>query len=67
MKKDNTFNLKVDVEICQGTAYCVRVAPKLFKVGQNSTAEVTKADPGQEFEELIIEAATLCPTRAITY
>ena len=49
MKKNNTFNLKVDVEICQGTA------------------EVTIADPGQEFEELIIDAATLCPTRAITY
>ncbi len=67
MKKNNTFNLKVDAEICQGTAYCVRVAPKLFTVGQNSTAEVTKINPGQEYEEVILEAATLCPTRAITY
>ena len=67
MKKNDTFNLKVDAEICQGTAYCVRVAPKLFTVGQNSTAEVTKTNPGQEYEEVILEAATLCPTRAITY
>ena len=67
MKRNNTFNLKVDAEICQGTAYCVRVAPKLFTVGQNATAEVIQAGLSQEYEELILEAATLCPTRAITY
>tara|TARA_B100001250_G_C19336159_1_gene586966 strand:- start:188 stop:391 length:204 start_codon:yes stop_codon:yes gene_type:complete len=67
MKKNNKFKLKIDNEICQGTAYCVRVAPNLFAVGENSTAEVTQANPGPEYVEQILEAATLCPTRAITY
>tara|TARA_X000000368_G_scaffold85425_1_gene64821 strand:+ start:30704 stop:30907 length:204 start_codon:yes stop_codon:yes gene_type:complete len=67
MPKNNEFKLKVDTEICQGTAYCARVAPELFAVNQSSTADVIKANPGPEYEEQILEAATLCPTRAITY
>ena len=67
MSNSTEFKLKVDPEICQGTAYCERVAPKLFVIGENSFADVIKPNPGLEYEEQIIEAATLCPTRAITY
>ena len=67
MEKNNGYKLKIDPEICQGTAYCVRVAPDLFRVNQGATVDVIESNPAPEYEEQILEAATLCPARAITY
>jgi ferredoxin len=43
------------------------VAPELFVLDTSENAIVIVVDPTQDFENQIIEAATLCPTRAITY
>jgi ferredoxin len=67
MNESKRFNLRIDQEICQGTGYCVRVAPELFVLDTSENAIVIVVDPTQDFENQIIEAATLCPTRAITY
>ena len=67
MNESKGFNLRIDQEICQGTGYCVRVAPELFVLDTSDHAKVIVVDPTQDFENQIIEAATLCPTRAITY
>ncbi|MBT96036.1 MAG: ferredoxin [Acidimicrobiaceae bacterium] len=67
MTAEKKFNLKVDHEICQGTGYCARVAPDLFVIAGPMEAKVLIAEPTEDFESQILEAATLCPTRAITY
>ncbi|KIE52439.1 MAG: ferredoxin [Acidimicrobiaceae bacterium] len=67
MGEGKKFNLKIDQEICQGTGYCVRVAPELFVLETTEHANVLIVEPTQDYENQIIEAATLCPTRAITY
>ena len=61
------FNLRIDREICQGTGYCVRISPELFELEDSLHAKVLNDAPPAEIEEKILEAATLCPTRAITY
>ena len=61
------FNLRINREICQGTGYCVRISPELFKLEDSMQAKVLITEPPAEFEEEILEASTLCPTRAITY
>ena len=61
------LNVKVDPLICQGTGYCVRLAPDVFEVGDDRVAHVLDAHPSSDRTELMEEAATLCPTRAITY
>mgnify|MGYP001193425473 FL=1 len=61
------FNLRIDREISQGTGYCVRISPELFELEDSMHAKVLIAEPAAEFEEEILEASTLCPTRAITY
>ncbi len=61
------FHLKVDPEICQGTGYCVRISNILFSIEGREAAQVLIPHPSQDYEAEILEASTLCPTRAITY
>ncbi|HJM28215.1 MAG: ferredoxin [Acidimicrobiales bacterium] len=65
--KDKEFHLKVDNEICQGTGYCVRISSDLFSINGRETAQVLIPHPSHNYQEDILEASTLCPTRAITY
>lgn len=64
---DPRLHVRVDPVICQGTGYCVRLAPDVFELGQDQTARVLNAYPNEDRAELMEEAATLCPTRAITH
>ena len=45
----------------------MRLAPDVFDVGDDNKAHVLDPHPDPERRELMEEAATLCPTRAITY
>lgn len=60
------FDVRIDDQICQGTGYCARVAPSIFSIGDEVGAVIDQ-HPGSDQGELLEEAATLCPTRAITY
>ena len=60
------LNVRIDTKICQGTGYCARLAPAIFEVG-DEVGRVIDASPDADHEALVEEAATLCPTRAITY
>lgn len=61
------LHVRVDTLICQGTGYCARIAPAVFEVGPERVARVLDPHPPPDQEELMEEASTLCPTRAITY
>ena len=61
------LHVRVDPLICQGTGYCQRLAPGVFEVGPDRVAQVIEPHPPADLEELMEEASTLCPTRAITY
>ena len=60
------LHVRIDAKICQGTGYCVRVAPAVFDLGEEVGA-VLDQHPADDQQPLLEEAATLCPTRAITY
>ena len=60
----------VDPAKCQGTGYCVRIAPAAFKLEGAGPARF-EADPAHEVSaealiEALIAAEDTCPTRAIT-
>ena len=61
------LHVQVDPMICQGTGYCERLAPDVFEVGDDNKAHILQPHPEPGHQELMEEAATLCPTRAITY
>ena len=56
----------VDRAKCQGTGYCVKIAPHLFKLGESPPVRfdedaVSECDAGR-----LRDAEDACPTRAIS-
>ena len=58
------MHVSLDLETCQQTGYCVRVAPEVFGLVDGRVG-VLQPDPGPEFDDRLDEAERLCPTGAI--
>ena len=61
--KEEPLTIAVDRAECIGAGQCVVLAPKTFRLDDAMKAEVV--DPEGEPEEIVIEAAVICPTQAI--
>jgi ferredoxin len=57
------LRITVDHDLCMGAAQCVGLAPGVFQHNENRQSEVV--DPAGAPEELIVKAASYCPTGAI--
>jgi ferredoxin len=57
------MKVKVDRELCTGMAYCIGVAPDVFKLDDEGKAVVL--DPSVVDDETLLEAAKSCPMDAI--
>jgi ferredoxin len=60
---EDAINVAIDRAECIGTGQCVAVAPRAFRVDETMKAVVL--DPAAESLDNILEAAQICPTRAI--
>ncbi len=60
---DEIARIEVDRSLCIGSGLCVATAPKVFQLDDDMVAVVK--DPRGASQELILEAATGCPTTAI--
>ena len=58
------LSISVDHSCCVGNAMCVATAPGMFAHNSDRQSEVV--DPGGATEETVLEAATNCPTGAIS-
>ena len=63
---DQVLHVQIDETICQGTGYCARIASHVFKV-TDGVGVVIDPHPSEDHATILEEAATVCPTRAITY
>jgi ferredoxin len=61
--QEELLTVAVDRAECIGAGQCVVVAPRTFRLDAVMKAEVI--DPQAEPLERLLEAAALCPTRAI--
>ncbi len=57
------LRITVDHTRCMGNAQCLGVAPAVFRHNENRQSEVF--DPDGASPELIVKAASYCPTGAI--
>jgi ferredoxin len=57
------LRITVDHDLCMGNAQCLSLAPGVFKHNENRQSVVV--DPAGAPEELILKAASYCPTGAI--
>jgi ferredoxin len=58
--------VKVDPELCVGTAECARLAPQAFEIDEGRGVSVPRSGAATTELEILREAAFNCPTRAIT-
>ncbi len=58
------ITVSVDHDVCVGNAMCVTIATKAFEL--NDDRQGAPANPDNDTEELILEAAENCPVAAIT-
>ena len=60
------MKIKVDPNKCIGAGHCVVSAPRLFAQGEEDGLVILlQPDAGDELVSAALEAARLCPTRAI--
>ncbi|WP_326766960.1 ferredoxin [Streptomyces sp. NBC_01591] len=58
-----TWNVRVDPQLCQGSGMCAGTVPEVFALdGDRARARADGAEP----DELILDAADICPALAIT-
>ncbi|MGH2492781.1 MAG: ferredoxin [Candidatus Limnocylindria bacterium] len=57
--------MTVDPELCVGTAECVRLAPQAFEIDEHRGVSVPQAGAATTDLDILKEAASNCPTRAI--
>ena len=58
--------VKIDPELCIGTADCVRLAPQAFKLDDARGVSVPQPGVATTEVEILEDAAFNCPTHAIT-
>jgi ferredoxin len=56
----------VDYECCVSTGSCTRVCPEVFEIRDDGFLYLLQDEPPEELRRRVEEAATLCPTAAIT-
>ncbi len=58
------LNVRVDHSRCVGNAMCVEIGPRAFRHNENRQSEII--DAAGESVETVLEAASSCPTGAIS-
>jgi ferredoxin len=61
-----TLRAKVDPTVCEGHALCLTYAPQIFDMGSDERAFVTDTPITDELAPGVQEAASQCPTQAIS-
>ncbi|GFG70840.1 ferredoxin [Mycolicibacter senuensis] len=60
------FQVKVDLDLCQGHAMCELEAPDYFRVPKRGKVEILNDEPPESDRRQIEEAVRACPTRALS-
>ena len=60
------MRVRVDPTQCGCSGYCVRLVPKIFSLGEGGVARAIESDILPNLVEAVREAATVCPTSAIS-
>jgi ferredoxin len=60
------MKVRVDLDLCEGNALCVRAAPEVFRVTEDDYVELLTAEPPEELRLQVKEAVRRCPRGALS-
>ena len=55
----------VDPDLCEGNGVCEKVAPEIFRLGDDDQARVLQERPGEALRTEVEQAVRRCPRQAI--
>lgn len=59
------MKVKIDFDLCEGNAVCMKVAPEVFTVGDDDRAHLLIAEPGEDLRAKVEAAVRRCPRQAL--
>ena len=60
------MKIKVDYDVCESNAACMRACPQVFEVRDDGFLYILDEEPGEALRAAVEEAAQACPTGAIS-
>jgi ferredoxin len=60
------MKVRVDDDLCEGNALCMKVCPEVFEVRDDDRAHLLILSPGEELRAKVEEAVRRCPRQAIS-
>jgi ferredoxin len=58
------MKIKIDRDLCEGNAVCMKVAPEVFTVDDSDQAQLVNKDPGEDLRAKVEAAVRRCPRQA---
>ena len=60
-----TIRIRVDHELCEANAVCVRLVPEVFELDDDDRLRLKQEQPDQALRSRLVEAVRRCPKQAL--
>jgi len=64
--EDSAMRVRVDHDLCESNAVCVRLAPEVFELDDDDRLHVKQERPGEALHALVEQAVRRCPKQALS-
>jgi ferredoxin len=59
------MKIRIDYDLCEGNAVCMKVCPEVFEVGDDDRARLLDKNPPEELRAKVEAAVRRCPRQAL--
>ena len=59
------MKIRIDYDLCEGNAVCMKVCPEVFEVGDDDRARLRIKSPDEDLRAKIEAAVRRCPRQAL--
>ena len=60
------MKIVIDMDLCEGNAVCSKVAPEVFRVGDDDKSSLLNPNPGEDLRSKVEAAVRRCPRQALS-
>ena len=60
------MKIRIDYDLCEGNAVCMKVCPEVFEVGDDDRARLVTKEPSEDLRAKVEAAVRRCPRQALS-
>jgi ferredoxin len=64
--EERAMRVRVDHDLCESNAVCVRVAPEVFELDDDDRLRLKQEQPGEALRAGVEQAVRRCPKQALS-